>query len=320
MTETRRPVVCVLDDIHPAALDHIAASADLRLPADSANWREEAEGLIVRGTPITAQDLQAAKKLKVVGKHGTGIDNIDAEAAARVGIEVRHTPGANAPSVADLAVGMALSLIRNLHRHTEALRAGTRLQGAARTGFELGELTAGIVGVGAVGRLVTHRLVAGFDARVVGYDPYLAADAWPEGVTPVTSLDALTDVADIVFLHVPLTDETRGMFGRDRLARMKPGAYLVNCARGFIVDEAALADALRAGQLRGAASDVFDSEPRYDSPLLQIDGFIATPHAGAQTEASLRRVGIAIADKVLNCLTVPQQGRAAEEATKGGQQ
>ncbi len=318
MTQTRRPVVCVLDDIHPAALEHIAASAELRLPADSANWREVAEGLIVRGTPITAADLGAAKKLRVVGKHGAGIDNIDAEAAVREGIEVRHTPGANAPSVADLAIGMALSLIRNLHRHTAALRAGTRLQGAARTGFELGELTAGIVGVGAVGRQTAHRLVNGFGANVLGYDPYLAAEAWPRGVTKVASLDELTDAADIVFLHVPLTGETRGMFGRERLARMKPGAYLVNLARGFIVDEAALADALNEGRLAGAASDVFDSEPKYESPLLSIDGFIATPHAGAQTEASLRRVGIAIADKVLNCLAAPAEDGAAGETAKEG--
>ncbi|WMS44679.1 NAD(P)-dependent oxidoreductase [Acuticoccus sp. MNP-M23] len=320
MTETCRPVVCVLDDIHPAALARIAETADLRLPADSANWREVAEGVIVRGTPVTEADLKAARRLKVVGKHGTGIDNIDAAAAAREGIQVRHTPGANAPSVADLAVGMALSLIRNLHRHTEALRAGTRLKGAARSGFELGELTCGIVGVGAVGKLTAHRLVHGFGARVVGYDPHLAADQWPEGVTPVTSLDALTDVADIVFLHMPLTDETRGMFGRAQLARMKPGAYLVNCARGFIVDEAALADALATGQLAGAASDVFESEPNYESPLLAVEGFIATPHAGAQTEASLKRVGIAIADKVLNCLTVPAESRAAEETAKEGTQ
>ncbi|WP_157961869.1 hydroxyacid dehydrogenase [Acuticoccus kandeliae] len=318
MTEPRRPVVFVLDDIHPAALEHLAANADLRRPADSANWREEAEGLIVRSTRVTGDDIRAAKRLKVVGKHGAGIDNIDSTAAAECGVAVRHTPGVNAPSVADLAVGMALALLRNLARHTDALRQGTRLSGPEKTGYELGELTAGIVGVGAIGSLVAKRLVGGFDAKVVGYDPYL--ENWPAGVTPVPTLDALIEAADIIFLHVPLNDETRNMFDAAALARMKPGSYLVNCARGGIVDEAALADALRSGHIRGSASDVFVSEPKFESPLLEIDGFIATPHAGAQTEASLRRVGIAIADKVLNCLTEPAPAGAVAEVAKGGPQ
>ncbi|MCF3933829.1 NAD(P)-binding domain-containing protein [Acuticoccus sp. M5D2P5] len=305
MTQTRRPVVCVLDEIHPAVYDYLAERADLRRPKDAANWREEADGLIVRGTRISADDLKAAKRLKVVGKHGAGVDNIDADAAAALGIEVRHTPGVNAPSVADLAIGMALALLRGLERQTTALRNGILLPPAERTGFELAELTAGIVGLGNVGRATAQRLVGGFGSTVVGYDPYLAPDAWPQRVRPVATIDELIAESGIIFLHMPLTDETRNMFDREAIARMNEGSFLVNLARGGTVDEAALAEALVSGHLRGAASDVFVSEPKYESPLLSIDGFIATPHMGAQTEASLRRVGTAIADKVLACLAEP---------------
>ena len=312
-----RPRIFVLDEIHPAAMAQLAERADVHGPERAADWHDQADGLIVRNSRVTAADIARAPRLRVIGKHGTGIDNIDAGAARAAGIAVLSTPGVNAEPVADLAVGFALALLRNIAGHTAALRAGRPARGAARIGLDLAEVPAGIVGLGAVGSAVARRLRRGFGAEVAAVDPGIAEEGWPVEVRRCATLDELLERSRLVFLHLPLDATTWHLIDAARLARMPRDSYLVNCARGGIVDEAALAQALRSGHLAGAASDVFEAEPPLpDHPILRIDGVLATPHLGASTDRGLRVVGTAIADKVLVHLTDPRT-RACGESRMG---
>ncbi|WP_420394516.1 NAD(P)-dependent oxidoreductase [Acuticoccus sp.] len=305
-TPEPRARVFVLDEVHPAAMDRLSARAEVFGPDRAGDWEAQADAVIVRNSRIDAAAIERAARLRVIGKHGVGTDNIDVDAARAGGIAVLTTPGANAEPVADLAVGYALALLRNIAGHTAALRAGRPLRGDARVGLDLAEVPAGIVGLGAVGSRVAHRLVHGFGARVAAVDPAIADADWPREVARSATLEELLDQSSLIFLHVPLDGTTRHMIDRARLALMPQGSYLVNCARGGIVDEAALAEALASGQLAGAASDVFELEPPApDHPLLQIEGFLATPHIGASTHRGLQQVGITIADKVLGYLAGP---------------
>lgn len=312
----REPVVCVLDEIHPAAMRRLAACAEVVGPGEGAarRWIEEADAVIVRNSRIPGEAIARARRLRVIGKHGAGTDNIDVRAAEAAGIVVHATPGLNADSVADLAVGMALALVRDIHGHTLALKRGAPLVGAARVGYEIAELPVGIVGFGTIGRAVAHRLRLGFGATVAAYDPGLPATAWPDAVRRFEALEDLLRESRLVFLHLPLAEATRGLIDARAIAAMPQGAFLVNCARGGIVDEAALAAALRDGRLAGAASDVFEVEPPGpDNPLLAVPGFLATPHLGASTHAGLERVGTGIVDKVLASLDAPGAPRPAAD-------
>lgn len=298
-----RPIVHVLEDIHPDALDHLARSADVLGPETA--FPSACDALIVRARRVTAQDIASCPGLKVIGKHGAGLDAIDVDAAERRGITVLSTPGVNAESVADLAVGFALSLIRNIPAVSEATKRGDRLTPALRNGWELGELSAGIFGLGAIGRATAHRLMAGFGAHVQAFDPGISSERWPNAIARVDSLPELLGRSQILFLHAPLLPSTRNVMDATALALMPRDAYLVNCARGGIVDEAALADALRSGQIAGAASDVFAQEPPSpDNPLFACPTFLAAPHLGASTNGGLRRVGLSIVGQVLDSLKV----------------
>lgn len=298
---SRRPLVHILGNIHPEAVALLERHADLLTDADP--FPSACDGVVVRTRRITGEEIAACPNLKVIGKHGVGVDAIDVEAAAERGIAVESTPGANAQSVADLAIGFALALIRNILPITLALREGRAIDPAQRIGWDLGELPAGIVGFGAVGQAVAKRLVGGFGARAMAYSPRLTDARLPEGVTRAASLAALLAQSRIVFLHLPLSAATRGIIDAEALASMPRGAYLVNCARGGVVDETALAEALASGHLAGAASDVFAVEPPLASnPLLRQPGFLALPHLGASTNGGLERVGTEIAQKVLRVL------------------
>ena len=297
----RRPVVHVLGTIHPNALAILGRDADILTDADP--FPSACDGIVVRTRPITGAEIAACPNLKVIGKHGVGVDAIDVAAAAAAGIAVESTPGANAESVADLAIGFALALIRNILPVTLALRAGDPLPGDLRIGWDLGELPAGIVGFGAVGRAVARRLVGGFGTPTRAFSPGLTDARLMPGVARASSLDALLAESRIVFLHLPLQPSTRGIIDADALAAMPKGAYLVNCARGGIVDEAALVEALASGHLAGAASDVFAVEPPSpDHPLLKQRNFLALPHLGASTNGGLERVGSEIVRKVLGVI------------------
>ncbi|MCE7030878.1 NAD(P)-dependent oxidoreductase [Jiella avicenniae] len=297
----RRPVVHVLGHIHASAIALLESEADLLTEADP--FPSACDGIVVRTRKITGAEIAACPNLKVIGKHGTGVDAIDVAAAAAAGIVVESTPGANAESVADLAIGFALALIRNVVPITLALREGRAVEPHLRTGWDLGELRAGIVGYGAVGRAVARRLVGGFGTPTTAYSPGRTGSLPERGVDFAPSLAALLGQSRIVFLHMPLTVTTRGIIDAAALAAMPKGSYLVNCARGGIVDEAALADALSSGHLAGAASDVFAVEPPLpDNPLLREPNFLAMPHLGASTNGGLERVGTEIARKVLDVI------------------
>lgn len=299
------PTICVLEPIHADALSELRERARVLAPEDKAldRWVREADAIIVRNHTISGSDIRQAQKLKVIGKHGAGTDTIDTAEAGRLGIPVVSTPGVNAASVADLAVGMAMSLARNLTGHTAALRAGKPLTARQRIGFEMSELPAGIIGLGAIGRAVAERLRSGFGVTVSAFDPWVAQADWPKSVRRVETLDSLLDGTRQLFLHVGLSDATRGLIGDKELAALPPESFVINCARGGVVNETALANALASGRLAGAASDVFEQEPPSpDLPLLQQPNFIATPHIGASTEAGLRRTGMEVVRKVFEQL------------------
>ncbi|MWJ27030.1 hypothetical protein GPM19_02220 [Halomonas sp. ZH2S] len=300
-----RFTVHVLEPIHEEALARLRAKVNLVTAEDASitRWHEAADAIIVRNHPVDESDIRRARHLKVIGKHGAGTDTIDIETAASLGIPVVSTPGVNAASVADLALAMALSLARDLTGHTLALQRGAPLTGKRRVGYEIAELPAGIIGLGAIGRAVAARLQFGFGAEVSAYDPGIPADAWPEGIKRAETLEELLATTRLLFLHVGLNEATRNMISVEELAMLPENAFLVNCARGGVVDEAALAEALAQGRLAGAASDVFVEEPPSpDLPLLQQPGFVATPHVGASTQEGLRRTGHEVVGKVLDIL------------------
>lgn len=294
------PLVHVTEHIHPVAADILERNARVTYGVD--RWSADTEALIVRNRQVSEADIHATPALRVIGKHGAGTDTIDCSAAERAGIAVVSTPGENAPSVAQHAIAMAFALIRNLSGHTTALREGAPLSGRGRIGKEIDELSAGILGMGAIGREVS-RILSIFNTPRAAFDPYLADDQWPRGVRRAATLDEVLAASDLLFVHMPLTPDTRHLLDEGAFGRLPQGAYLVNCSRGGIVDESALADALASGRLAGAASDVFETEPPPpDHVLLRQPNFIATPHLAASTNLGLERVGRSVVKKVLRAL------------------
>lgn len=301
----KRPVIHVVDPIHPEVIEYLKQRADVLTPETP--FPSDCDAVIVRTKAISANDLAACPNLKVIGKHGSGLDAIDVDAANARGVAVLSTPGANAESVADLAIGFALALIRNLQPLSLATKAGRTLNPAEKGGYDLGELEAGIFGIGAVGRATARRLSDGFGARVQAYDPGIRHEDWPSGILRAQSLNDILKSSQILFLHAPLLPSTRNIIDAAALNVMPKGSYLVNCARGGVVDEPALAAALLSGHLAGAASDVFAVEPpEPNNPLMSCSTFIATPHVGGATNGALRRVGQSIAEQVLSSLGHPQ--------------
>jgi (S)-sulfolactate dehydrogenase len=265
-----------------------------------------ADAWIVRNrTPVRGKLLEAAARVRVIGRLGVGLDNIDVEACARRGIEVIPATGANAVSVAEYVMTVALVLLRGAYFSTRAVEAGTWPRQMLSQGREAAGKTIGLVGFGSIGRL-TARKAAALGMKVMAHDPFLPEghEAWgAEGIAP-SSLDALLAASDVVSLHMPLTPQTRGLLDATRLAAMKRDAILVNTARGGVVDEAALAAMLRAGRLAGAALDVFDREPlAAGSPLAGAPRLILTPHIAGVTLEANERVSALIAERVAAFLT-----------------
>jgi len=283
-------------DYRPRLVDDAAALA-AALPG--------ADGWIVRNrTQVRGALLAAATKLRVVGRLGVGLDNIDVAACESRGIQVIPATGANAESVAEYVLTAALLLLRGAYFSTRAVEAGTWPRQTLSQGREAAGKTLGVVGFGSIGRL-TARKAAAIGMKVVGYDPHIGAGdaAWANARTDRRELEALLAESDVVSLHLPLDDSTRGLLGRDRLARMKHDAVLINTARGGIVDEAALATVLREGKLGGAALDVFDHEPlAAGSPLAGAPRLLLTPHIAGVTVESNERVSSLIAERVAEAL------------------
>jgi len=283
-------------DYRPRLVDDAAALASA-LPG--------ADGWIVRNrTQVRGALLAAATKLRVVGRLGVGLDNIDVAACESRGIQVIPATGANAESVAEYVLTAALVLLRGAYFSTRAVEAGTWPRQTLSQGREAAGKTVGVVGFGSIGRL-TARKAAAIGMKVVGYDPHIGAGdaAWANARTDRRELEALLAESDVVSLHLPLDDSTRGLLGRDRLARMKHDAVLINTARGGIVDEAALATVLREGKLGGAALDVFDHEPlAAGSALAGAPRLLLTPHIAGVTVESNERVSSVIAERVAEAL------------------
>jgi D-3-phosphoglycerate dehydrogenase len=260
-----------------------------------------AEALVVRSaTSVDAEVLEAGRRLKVVGRAGIGLDNVDVAAATRLGIMVVNAPQSNVISAAEHTVALILAQARNIPQAHFALREGRWERGRFQ-GAELYGKTLGIVGLGRVGALVAQRLNA-FGMRLLAYDPYVSRDRAAQMGVELASLADVLARADVVTVHLPKTPETTGLIGQSELAAMKPGARLVNTARGGIVDEAALAKAIDDGHLAGAALDVFAEEPTTQSPLFDLDGVVVTPHLGASTTEAQDKAGVTIAQQLLLAL------------------
>jgi D-3-phosphoglycerate dehydrogenase len=288
--------ILISDPIHPDAVAWLQGQPGALVSFQPELSHEELlaviseyDALIVRSrTKVTKEIIAAAKNLKVIGRAGTGLDNIDVEAAQRANIIVLNAPGANATAVAELTVGLMIALARDLPSAVSAAASGKKVKSY---GTELAGKTLGIIGYGRIGRLVAHLALA-FGMRVLAYDIVT-----PEQVEPgvqMTSLEALVRDSDFVSLHVPLTEQTRGLVSAELLERFKVGSFLVNTARAELVDEVAIVRALESGRLRGYAADLVGA----NSPLLGHPKALLTPHIGASTEEAQRRAGLEIVAKV----------------------
>jgi D-3-phosphoglycerate dehydrogenase/(S)-sulfolactate dehydrogenase len=296
--------VLISDDLSPAAVK-VLRDAGLEVDVKVGLKPEELERIIdgydalaVRSaTKVTKQLLERAAKLKVIGRAGVGVDNVDLEAATRRGVVVMNTPGGSSVTVAELTVAMMLALARHIAQATASVKGG-KWEKKKFQGHELAGKTLGVVGIGNIGSVVVERCIA-MKMRAIAYDPFISPEAAAKLGVTLVDLDGLWKQADVISLHVPLTEQTRNLVGTKVLSQMKPTALLVNCARGGIVDEKALAEALAKGTIAGAALDVFDKEPpAADHPLFKLDNFICTPHLGASTEEAQAAVAVAIAEQL----------------------
>jgi len=311
--------ILVVEHIHPAGEALLAQKAEIILPQpqNAAGILEvigDCDGMVVRNTRITREIMQAAPRLAVIGRHGVGYDTIDIVAATDLGIPVVYTPAANTESVAEIAIGFILGLGRKIYlAHTamqseELLRDDVTLSVMAQrrglVNFDLWGKTLGVVGVGRIGSSVSKKVIAAFNMKVLGYDPYVdGATLGGYGVQKVDSLEDLLPQCDFITLHCPGSAETRHLINARTLALMKPGAYLINTARGSVVDGEALAQAVQVGQIAGAAVDVYDPEPPCAGyPLLHLENVIVTPHFCAMTEESLYNMGTVVSQGVLDGL------------------
>ena len=259
------------------------------------------DGLLVRSsTKVTAEVIAKADRLKVIGRAGVGLDNVDAEAATKRGIIVMNVPAGNTISTAEHTMSLLMALARRIPQAHASLHAG-RWERSKFVGTELFGKTLGIIGLGKIGTEVARRAQA-FGMRVIASDPFLSSERAQQLEIQLTDLPRLYAEADFITVHTPLTAETRHMIGAKELAAMKRGVRLINCARGGIIDETALHQAITAGRVAGAAIDVFEEEPPKDHPLLALEQVIATPHLGASTEEAQLNVAVEVAKQVADAL------------------
>jgi len=260
------------------------------------------DGWVIRsGTKITAELIEAAKNLKVIGRAGVGFENIDVDAASKRGIVVMNTPGGNNVTTGEHTISLMMALARHIPQAVASLKSG-QWDRNKFVGVELCNKTIGIIGLGNVGRIVAER-AAGLRMKVIGYDPFILGENIAlMGVEPA-SLEEIFIKSDFITVHVPLTSETQGLINREAFAKMKPGVRIINCARGGIVDEKDLADAIREGKVAGAALDVYvDEPPPAGHPLVKMDQVITTPHLGASTDEAQLNVATAVAEQMVDFL------------------
>jgi D-3-phosphoglycerate dehydrogenase len=303
-----KPVVLIAEELSPATLDALGPDFEVR----NCNGADRSEllaalskgvdaVLIRSATKMDAEAISAAKGLKVIARAGVGLDNVEIPAATAAGVMVVNAPTSNIVSAAELAIGLLLASARSISPAHAALRDGKWAR-SKYTGAELFEKTLGIVGFGRIGQLVAHRMQA-FGMDVVAYDPYLQPAKAAQLNVKLVELDELLKVSDFITIHLPKTKETANLIGTEALKKVKPTARIINAARGGVLDESALYEALKNGKVAGAGLDVFATEPCTDSPLFTLDNVVATPHLGASTDEAQERAGIAVAVSVRKALS-----------------
>jgi D-3-phosphoglycerate dehydrogenase len=303
---SQRPKIVVSDAIHPNARAYLSACSDLvdvagtDTPALLAALCD-ADALIVRSeTQVTEDVLQAGPRLRVVARAGVGVDNVDLEAATRAGVLVLNAPGANATSAGEHTIALLLAVTRQVTRANEGTQAGRWERKLIRP-IDLRGRTVGIIGLGRVGSVVAKRLLA-FEMKVIAYDPYIESERFQElGVEPV-DYDTLLETADVVTFHVPSTPDTQHMLNAETMMKLRPAAIVLNCARGEVVDQDALAEAIKSGRIAGAAVDVFPHEPCVTSPLFGLPNVVVTPHTGGSSAEALAAVGEMISTTTIAAL------------------
>ena len=297
-----KPIVVIAEQLSPATVEALGPDFEIR-DVDGTDRSAllaalaDADAVLIRSaTQLDAEAIAAGKQLKVVARAGVGLDNVDIKAATEAGVMVVNAPTSNIISAAELTIGHILSLARHIPAAHASLAKG-EWKRYKYTGVELYEKTIGIIGLGRIGALITVRMQA-FGVEVIAYDPYVTpARAQQLGVRLVT-LDELLEQSDFITIHMPKTPETTGMISTEQLAKMKPTAFIVNVARGGLIDETALAEALAAGRIAGAGLDVFVSEPPTEEGLLGLPNVVVTPHLGASTDEAQEKAGVSVARSV----------------------
>ncbi|NBV89978.1 MAG: hypothetical protein EBR84_00995 [Actinobacteria bacterium] len=298
-----KPVVLIAEELSPATIAVLGDAFDIR-HCNGADRTEllaaipDAHAILVRSaTKVDAEAIAAAPNLKIVARAGVGLDNVDVSAATEANVMVVNAPTSNIVSAAELAVALLLANARNVVPANITLKNG-EWKRSKFGGIELQDKTVGIVGLGKIGQLVAKRL-AGFDVKFVAYDPYVtqAPAGGPE--IELVSLDELLAVSDFITIHIPKTPETVGLIGAEALTKVKPTVRIINAARGGVLDEAALYDAIVEGRVGGAGLDVYATEPCTDSRLFGLEQVTATPHLGASTEEAQEKAGVAVAESVV---------------------
>jgi len=298
--------VLVTENIHAAGWETLKReTAAVAWPGQDKQPLTEAvadvQAILVRVAKLSADVIEAAKKLKIIGKHGVGYDNIDIPAATASGVIVTNTPLANSTSVAEHALALLLAVARRIGETERDLNRGAMRTQKLYQGMELSGKVMGVIGLGSAGLRLARMTGQGLGMRVLGFDPYKVP--WPDGIEHCTDLDPLLRQADFISIHVPLTKETTNLIGKEALPKMKPTAILVNTARGGIVDEAAVAEAVTAGRLAGAGLDVVVDEPLKPShPLNGVPNIILTPHMAGVTEEAMMRMAQDSAEDILRVL------------------
>lgn len=301
------PKVLISDKLSPAAADIFrerGVEVDVKPGLSADELRSiiaDYDGLAIRSaTKVTADLLEAASNLKVVGRAGIGVDNVDIEAATAAGVVVMNTPFGNSVTTAEHAIALMLALSRQLPEADRSTRAG-KWEKSRFMGVELTGKTLGLIGCGNIGSIVADRAI-GLKMRVIVFDPFLTPDRARDLGLEKVEIDQLLARADIITLHTPLTDQTRNILSAERLAQTKPGVRIINCARGGLLDEAALAELIQQGHIAGAALDVFETEPARESPLFGLDQVIVTPHLGAATAEAQEKVALQVAEQMSDYL------------------
>jgi D-3-phosphoglycerate dehydrogenase / 2-oxoglutarate reductase len=311
VSDESRPRVLVREQIAAAGLELLRERFDVveDFESDLASIIGDFDAIVIRSaTKIDASLIERAERLKVIGRAGVGVDNVDVDAATRRGIVVANAAESTVVSAAEHTIALLFALARNVPQAQAALASGIWAR-ERFAGIELAGKTLGVLGLGRIGRQVARR-AQGLGMKVVSFDPFVAAERFREaGIEPAATLDDVYAAADVITLHLPLNDQTRHLVDADAIARMRDGVRIVNAARGGLVDEAALVDAIRSGKVAGAALDVFETEP-YSGPLLELEQVVTTPHLAGSTTEAQDRAGVMIAEQVAAAL----EGRIVQTA------